>query len=1107
MFASNVIGRCKHCKKSGRLKHESVSYAWFAARFCQNLWIEGLAEQNATTSRNGVSTIIQQHYRAHHTHSNRHAISITRWHGHTSRQGQSLSRSTTTPRRSCDHNTRLLPIIQQQQQQQRKYSSRVTGTTPTKLLEQEQQQRNKRSTGDITIDREIILSAALEQSSASTAHSLIDIMFRALRQVNNPKLAWECYTDLTSRNMLHYLTRDQFRELIRLFRHATSHTQVLSYILTLVDDMDTLGYRIGRKEKLVIMRLLGMNGKLEEMEQVFLDLKEQDKLLLDAVLDEKDAQKPFNIMLDMYKLQKDMVGLNHVTEKSLAIYGEMIDMGIHPGPAATRLLMENIRGAGTTYDVVESVWTWFWNEMGMNVGGKTMDLEPSLYCEMVLYFASAGRAEYALEVNDLMVKRKIQRDVRVGTALIHKVGRSGNLERAMEIFDEMIRIDNVEPTLVTFNALIDIHAHKLPEPDIEGASRMYQKLQDYGLKPDIATIGPLIDMFAKKGDIDMVRRLYRDLVDNQQLTPNEYIYSSLIECFIKHGDRKSALDVLHAMRKTPSSKSGKHNQSTMANQVTYNLMIRSFVRDNDLRGAFELLDLMIESKLQPEPRTFTPLLGLLADQGNIIAANKVVEMMGKISTRMNVFTHTALLEAHTKAGDIRGAERIFQKMKSKYRLNTQTFNVLMYGYMKKNEMDMVLETYRDMVESHVGMNEYTYGILMYYFSRRREPQAVESLMITMKKNNLRPRVISWTILMQSYFESELYEEGFRVYDRMKQADIDPNYITHSLLLATCGSIGDVELAETILSNVVDHYENYKPEKEVNQDLLADASRVTSAQIYSHSLPKLMDQMLKERQELLPPPTKLPPHLFDPLINLYTDRLDFTKAKETFARMMDLGVKVSGHVYISLMNMYKHEERLDIVEYLWNHLRTRQADPVPMNELDPELGADIPLPAAIKDNYDLLFAKDDTLPVEFSVFSPSQVQVQQESHAISPYAVSIYIDTLSQQERFDDVNQLWDKLTEEQFPFDEHNWNRYLTSLSQSGDIKKAVKMTLTYLNEHQEHVPQSIRSTDNLTSNDDPKRQLYNQTYRALADMLDINVDGLTDRQIYDIVLGTLENK
>ncbi|KAI9255126.1 hypothetical protein BDA99DRAFT_562403 [Phascolomyces articulosus] len=1085
MFASTVIGRCKQCKKSGRLKHESASYAWSAARFCQNLWIEGLVEQNATTSRHGIPTAVQQ-YRGHHN-SSRLAISTTRWHGNPNCQVPPISRSitsatTTASRRSssCDH-TWLFPIIQQQ----RKHSTRAASNAPNQTLQQ--QQNRKRSGTDIASDREMVLSAALEQSSASTAQSLIDIMFQALRQVNNPKLAWECYTDLTLRNKLHHLTRDQFRELIRLFRHRCSHTESLEYVLTLMDDMASLGYRIGRKEKVVIMRLLGMNGKLDEMEQVFLDIK-QDKMLL--VMD-GDAQKPFNTMFDMYQMQKDVVGSKHVAERSLEIYGEMIELGVRPGPAATRSLMENIRGAGDTHDVVEMVWSWLWNKMGMIVGGNPVDLEPSLYREMVLYFASAGRAEYALEINDLMVKRKIQRDVRVGTALIHKVGRSGNLERAMEIFDEMTRIDGVQPTIVTFNALIDIHAHKSPEPDIEGAGRIYEKLQEYGLKPDIATIGPLIDMFAKKGDVDMVRRLYRDLIDNQQLKPNQHIYSSLIECFVKHKDKESAMNVLQAMRKTL------RGGVTMANQVTYNLMIRSFVRDNDLNGAFDLLDLMIESKLQPQSRTFTPILGLLADQGNVVGVNKIMEMMSNIGTRMNIFTHTALLEAYTKAGDIRGAERIFQKMKQRYRLNTQTFNVLMYGYMKKNEMDMVLDIYRHMLKSHVGMNEHTYGILMYYFSCRREPKAVESLLATMKNSNITPRVTCWTILMQSYFQTERYDEGFRVYDRMKQAGIKPSYVTYSLMVATCVRTGDLELAETIMGNAINRYEKHSKAEE-SRELLANARKMASTEMYTHNLPKLVDELLKERQEQQPPEAKLPPHLFDPLINAYTNRLDFAKAKKTFGLMMDLNVKISATAYVTLMNMYKKEERLDIVDHLWQHLRTRKANPVPMKDLDPEIEKDIPLPVAIKDSTDILFSREDVNSLELSIS-------QQQSDTVSPFALSVYIDTLTQQERFDDLAQLWDELTEEQYPFDEQNWNRYLTSLAESGNVEKASIMTLKYVSEHHENVQPSIRISDNPSLNDDQRRQLHNRTYRALAQMLDISAEGLSDRQLYDTVLSTLE--
>ncbi|KAI9499016.1 hypothetical protein BDB00DRAFT_797851 [Zychaea mexicana] len=1031
------------------------------------------------TTKNGFASVIQN--RGHHTNSNssRHAIS-TRWQLNPSRQGQheqhQLSRSSISGSRratTCQQ-TWLIPTIQQQ----RRYSTRVAGTT-------RHHSRKLRSAEDIATDREMVLAAALEQSSASTVHSLLDIMFQALRQVKNPKLAWECYTDLTSRNMQHCLTRDQYRDLIRLFNHKSNHKQGLEYVLTLADDMAALGYRIGRREKISIMRLLGMNGKLDEMEQVFLDLKEEQMLLVDD-----DAQKPFNTMFDMYQMHKDVMGPVCVAEKSLDIYGKMIELGVRPSPSATRLLMENVRGGGNGYDLVEAVWSWFWNKVGMNVGGKTVDLEPSLYREMVLYFASAGRAEYALEVNDLMVKKKIKRDVRVGTALIHKVGRSGNIERAMEIFDELTRIDGVEPTIVTFNALIDIHAHKSPEPDIEGASRAYAMLQEYGLKPDIATLGPLIDMFAKKGDTDMVRRLFRDLIGNQNLKPNQHIYSSVIECFLKHDDKVAALQVLKSMRNT------RGNSGALANQVTYNLMIRSFIRNNYMKGVLDLIDLMVDAKLRPEPRTFTPLLGLLADQGNVVGANKVVKMMGNIGTRTNVFTNTALLEAHTKAGDLRGAERLFQKMVQKHRLNTQVYNVLMHGYIKKNEMDMVLATYRQMLKSFVGVNEYTYGILMYYFSRRKEPKAVESLLDTMKNNNIEPRVTCWTILMQSYFEAERFEDGFRVYDRMKQAGIKPNYVTYSLLVATCVRSGDIELAESIVANAIDRQEKYKDD---SHEALADARIVASSEAYTSNLPTLVDDLLKKRKEQQLPESKLPPHLFAPLISAYTDRLQFTEAKRIFRQMRDLNVVVSTAVYVSLMKMYQKEERLDIVEQMWQHLRTRETDAVHMADLDPEIGSSIPLPIAVKDYSDLLFARDDK-----AITTPLQLSPSETSDTVSPFAVSLYIDTLAEQGRFDAIEQLWAELTAEQYPFDDHNWNRYLASLAEAGRAEQASAMAQKYFIEQQEHAPQYTRSGDSLATIQQ-ERQLHKRTIEALAKVLDIDADSLTDRQLYDAVLGTLE--
>ncbi|KAG1079499.1 hypothetical protein G6F42_023735 [Rhizopus arrhizus] len=117
-----------------------------------------------------------------------------------------------------------------------------------------------------------VLSVALDQSNVSIAQSLVDTTLSLLRK-GKPELAWECYLDLTSRNQQRHVSREQYKQLIKYFNHNKSNVeQGLEYVLTLVEDMKQLGYQVGRKEKLLVMRLLGLNGNLPAMEKVFEDL-------------------------------------------------------------------------------------------------------------------------------------------------------------------------------------------------------------------------------------------------------------------------------------------------------------------------------------------------------------------------------------------------------------------------------------------------------------------------------------------------------------------------------------------------------------------------------------------------------------------------------------------------------------------------------------------------------------------------------------------------------------------------------------------------------------------------------------------------------------------
>ncbi|CDS02832.1 hypothetical protein LRAMOSA00235 [Lichtheimia ramosa] len=924
----------------------------------------------------------------------------------------------------------------------------------------------------------VVLTAALEQSASSTASTLINVMFHALRRVKNPMLAWECYNDLKARDMLHYLGRDQYKELLRLYPHHTNHTQSLDYFLEIAHDMETIGYALGRKEKLILMRLLGMNGKLEEMEQVFDDLKEGNILIVDG-----DTQKPFNIVLNMYQQHKNSVGVERVAAKSMQVYDQMIALGVPPSSATTRLLVENIRAWGRSYDSVETVWNWFWGKLGMNVGGKTVELDPSLYREMVLYFASAGRAEYALEVNDMMVKKGMKRDVKMITALIHKVGRSGNIDRSLELLDEMIQDEKLAPNLVTFNALIDIHAHKRPEPDLQGASRMYELLQESGLEPDITTIGPLIDMFAKHGDNDMVRRLYHDMVHERHIAPNEHIHSSLIECFINNNDSVSALDVLRVMR---------DKRQPAPNEEIYNLLIRSFVRRNEPAKALRLLDLMIQADIQPSAQTFVPLLGRLADEGDVTSVEKMIDSMNEIGIPWDIATDTARLEAYARAGDIEGAQKMFKQLKQKRRPNIRTFNALLYGYTGMNEMELVLDTYKQMMKTYVKMNEYTYCLLIRYFAQRKEMNAVESLLDTMRNNQVTPDVSCWTSVMQGYFHSDRYNDGIHVLERMIEDNVKPNLHTLSVLVAGSSEAGNLKLAEKVLDQGLSRIQ---PKIKDNSHALADVNkRALSTELYSSDLPLTIDDLLNRKaQHSIQIP---PPHLFTPLIDAYANSDNFIKAKALVRDMLQLGVSFNETAYVSIMTLYQKQGAYDVVEKLWQHLHQRSADTLDMSSMDPDMQISLPLPDIEYKTTELLHMHGDSTNrfVQLLASAPP-------TPSASPFALSIYIDSLSSQQRIDDIQQLWSELTQQSYSFDEQNWNRYIVALAEAGLGDQACSVAVDYL-EHQ--APRRIQRPWDDFEASEKSNHLHARTIQALASALDLVVEGYSTYQLQAAVYDHL---
>ncbi|KAI7870537.1 hypothetical protein BDF14DRAFT_1484607 [Spinellus fusiger] len=913
-----------------------------------------------------------------------------------------------------------------------------------------------------------MLTAAIGLSQASTAHTLIEILHQQLRR-KNPTLAWECYMDLSSKSLLGYISSEQYKNLIRLFGHLLGKSNSLEYVLTLIEDMQKMGWEIETKQKLLVLRLLAGRGKMKEMHNLLSDL---DRSISKT---DPDAHKSYNIVLAAYHEHSVLLGRQEAARFSLAALSMLEKKGLVPPSSTAYIFMDVIRLCTDDAEIVDLVWNFFETKADESWG--------VFYKGLILFFSAAGRPDYGLLINDRMKMLNIPRDTRVMTALIHKVGRGGNIPKAMELLEEM-KDCGIEPNVVTLNALVDIHVHKHPTPDIIGAFECYGKLTASGIQPNTITYDTLIDMFARKGDGERIKELFTEMT-TVGLRPSQHTFSSLIKCFMVNKDYSYALKVLHIMSET--------KENTPPSTAVFNLLINSFIGERDIVTATALLTMMKKSNVKTDLASYTPFMMYYANKGEVKDCLAVAEIINKRNLQPDPHTLTILLKAYAVAYDIEGTEEMYRQFKKRWRPNIYVFNTLMYAYVIKDDLDMVLNTYKSMLQTNVKMSIESFGLLMYSYSRRGEPEAMEALMNTMKFHDLQPSLVCWNLLLQAYFTNEEPEKAKEVMNRMAKEGISHNHAILGTFVNGLVKSDNFDTAKSVVDSAIERAQQSTPTSSTH---LVDLTFMSDA-AYTDSIPLTIEDMLSSTT-----PThknSLTPHLFTPLISGYIAQKRIEEAKGVYRQMCSLGVLPSIKTYISVMRIYLEAEDHNRLEILWNALLSQSnsepalsSQPTCELDLDPALG---PVYIPTLGNKRVLSHSDEEDALHSLLVSdPSEILVD-ERQWVPRFALSIYMKSLLLQNRTQEIDTLWKEFDAKGYLFDVHNWNTYVISLIQSKRFKEACQITKNRVLEASEEMIKSSKRKRELYRHGSTR--LFNTTYHAFAEVFQIPISESINTEAY----------
>ncbi|PIA59518.1 hypothetical protein AQUCO_00400420v1 [Aquilegia coerulea] len=311
---------------------------------------------------------------------------------------------------------------------------------------------------------------------------------------------------------------------------------------------------------------------------------------------------------------------------------------------------------------------------------KTHLHNQSFYGSQIQNCINSNSFELGKSIHLEMIESGFSPDTYLQTKILMLYARSGELNDllfARKLFDEML-----ERNSTSWNTMII--AYSQMEDHSEEAWSVFHRMEKLGVVPDHFTFATVLRACSSLRSLDRGMHIHSKLIV-QNFVTDVFVGNSLIDMYAKCGDLDSCLQVFEHM--------------TEKNQVTWNSMISAKVQYGQFVEALALFSRMcmmgfkMDRSIQPDQYTFTSLLALCADQGDMYLGMQIHAHAIRMVTTNRLIIETELVHMYAKCGLLNYAQHIFDRMEMR---NSYSWNSLIEGYEQIGQAKKSLELFKEM---------------------------------------------------------------------------------------------------------------------------------------------------------------------------------------------------------------------------------------------------------------------------------------------------------------------------------------------------------------------------------------------------------------------------
>ncbi|GLU13201.1 hypothetical protein SLE2022_298460 [Rubroshorea leprosula] len=409
-----------------------------------------------------------------------------------------------------------------------------------------------------------------------------------------------------------------------------------------------------------------------------------------------------------------------------------------------------------------------------------------------LEFIKGGR-----QIHGHVLRRGTELDVSVVNVLIDFYSKCGRVDISWKLFDRM-----VDRNVISWTTMI---AGYMQNSFDREAVKLFATMTRLGWRADAFACTSVLTSCGSLEMLDMGRQVHAYTV-KANLEYDNFVKNGLIDMYAKCYSLTDARRVF--------------DTTADHNVISYNAMIEGYSCQEKLSEALDLFHNMRIRSFSPSLLTFVSLLGASAALCDIELSKQIHSLIIKFGVSLNLFAGSALIDVYSKCSCTEDARRIFEEMNER---DIVVWNAMAFGYTQQLENEEALKLFSELQLSRQKPNEFTFSALLTAASNLASLQQGQQFHTQLIKCGLDSDpfvinaiidmyakcgsfvdsyktfdsavwrdVVCWNSIITMYAYHGEAKEALRMFDRMIEGGIKPNYITFVGVLSACTHAGLVE---------------------------------------------------------------------------------------------------------------------------------------------------------------------------------------------------------------------------------------------------------------------------------------------------------------------------